>query len=360
MSKEIVLNWLSIEREATTQITELLKDSVWGTPGKGMLYTHCNVGHKATNISDPYFVTLKRHDNIMGLGCFCKYPVWNQDFEIDSYYIRYFSFKEAYHISQIAGQNRHTKKSHIKDELQLLLSSNGLAAPDKKTLFYAYVDPGNERSINLCNYFGFQPIRTYTTCLFSRMSPKPHTNVAKCSSEERSLVESLLKEQYANYNMFSTRNLFFEDNYYIIKDDNGEIVAGVQANSEHWKIIEMPGFSGKIILNVLPKLPVLNKLFNPDYRFVALEGLYVKKGHQQSLTALLESVLAIHKLSSGLIWLDTDSELYQMVSKLPKGLMNYFYDEKDVQIIAKPVNFRPSEVEALKEQAAYISAFDMT
>lgn len=360
MSKKTALNWLSIEQEATPQITDLLEKSVWGTPTKSMLYTHCNAKHKAANITAPYFVSLKRHEKIMGLGCFCNYQIWNQDTLLDSYYIRYFSFKDAYQIAHVTKQNKYAKKSHVKEELTTVLSTDGLATPDQKTLFYAYVDPGNERSINLCNHFGFHPIRSYTTCLFSRMSPKRHKDVTKCSTADKSTLAILLKDQYADYNMFSTRNLFFEDNYYVIKNADGEILAGVQANAEHWHIHEMPGFSGKLILNVLPKLPILNQLFNPDYRFVALEGLYLKEGHEQSLMALLESVLAIHQLKSALIWLDTDSKLYTTITDVPKGLMNYFYDEKEVQIIAKPINLDKQELDALKTQPAYISAFDMT
>lgn len=360
MANQKTFNWLSVEQSVNDQIIERLEACIWGTPDRSMLYKHCGVRHKASNISDPYFITLKRHNNIMGLGCFCRYPIQNQTLALDSYYIRYFSFKEAYQISHIIGQNKRKKKSHIKNELEQLLSTEGLAKPDQKTLFYAYVDPDNERSVNLCNHFGFLPIRQFTTCLFSRMSPKVHAKVERCSLQDQPIIEQLLKEQYKDYNLFSTRNLFFDNNYYVIKDEQGEIVAGVQANSEHWRIIEMPGFSGKLILNVLPKLPILNKLFNPDYRFVALEGLYVKPGHEQSLVKLLESVLAIHQLTSALLWLDADSQLYHQIMDLPKGLMNLFYHGEPVQIIAKAINLNSTEQEALTQQPAYISAFDMT
>ena len=65
-------NWLSIEQEVTPPIIEALNDTVWGTPNKSMRYRHCAIEHKAKNIIDPYFVSLKRHEKIMGLGCFCK------------------------------------------------------------------------------------------------------------------------------------------------------------------------------------------------------------------------------------------------------------------------------------------------
>lgn len=354
------LKWLTVDRKPSTQIIELLEANVLGEPNKSMRYQHQRLRPKITNIADPYFISVQRQQKIIGMGCFCKRPTWNVGKELNSFYIRYFNFRDGHRIAEAKGQGkRANKKSAIKEELKQLLAPSGLAA-NEKTLFYSYLDPKNERSANLCHYFGFQPIRQFTTCLFSRLSPKLHPKVAKCHPDEYTLVKTLLKKQYADYNMLSFENLFFEEDYYVIKDEEGKIVAGVQANFEHWKIIEMPDLFGKVVMKTLPKLPVLNKLFNPEYRFVALSGIYVKEGHEKSLAALLESVLHLHQFTSALLWLDVDSDLYHLISALPKGLMNYFYHGLTADVIANTVNLDEDEVLSLTQKPAYISAFDMT
>ena len=360
MEKEIVSKWLTIDRSPTEPIIELLEANVLGEPNKSMRYQHQRLRPKIEQIADPYFISVQRQNNIIGMGCFCKRPTWNQRKELTSFYIRYFNFRDGHRIAQANGQGKRTnKKSAIKEDLKQLLAPSGLAA-DQKALFYSYLDPKNERSANLCHYFGFRPIRQFTTCLFSRIYPKVHSQVSKYRPEERPVIEKILQQQYRNYNMLSFENLFFEDNYFVLRDSEGEILAGVQANYEHWKIIEMPDRFGKFIMKAAPKLPILNRLFHPDYKFVALSGIYVKEGHEQRLSDLFESVLGIHQLTSALLWLDVDSDLYQVVSNLPKGLMNRFYHGLTANVIAHTIHLDQEEVHSLTQKPAYISAFDMT
>jgi len=63
------------------------------------------------------------------------------------------------------------------------------------------------------------------------------------------------------------------------------------------------------MMHVVPKLPVIGKLFNPDYKFVFLECMFCKEGYEKELELLLESVLATYKVSSGIICLDPTSRL---------------------------------------------------
>ena len=353
------LRWLTIAHQPSAQVIELLENSTWGTPDKSMRYTHCDVSERIKNIEKPHFIQLQKGNNLIGLGCFCEYPVSIARQNTRSFYIRYFNFKESYQIEQVSSLRRSKKQSGIKNELFELLSHEGLSE-GQKTVFYAYVDPDNERSLSLCNFFGFRPIRTFTTCLFSRMKPKKSRNVAKYSLAEEETIKGLLQSKYVKYNMFSFRNLFYDGNYFVYKDENGEIIAGVHAHPVHWRIKDMPGTSGKFILNVIPKLPILNKLFSPDYKFVALEGLFVKQGREDALEVLLESILSEFQLTSALLWTDIGSTEYETFKKLPKGIMNAFYSENHVQVIAKTIGFSQKEERSLDTQPSYISSFDMT
>jgi hypothetical protein len=66
----------------------------------------------------------------------------------------------------------------------------------------------------------------------------------------------------------------------------------LQANPVRWKIKEMQGMSGGILLKVLPYIPIVKRLIKPEkYDFLAIEGLFVKHEYEEYLYDLLDGVL---------------------------------------------------------------------
>ena len=47
---------------------------------------------------------------------------------------------------------------------------------------------------------------------------------------------------------------------YFVWEENGEVLAGVEVKSIHWAIKSIPGLGGKIIVNVIPKLPFISHI----------------------------------------------------------------------------------------------------
>jgi len=58
-----------------------------------------------------------------------------------------------------------------------------------------------------------------------------------------------------------------------VLEKEGEILAGVQAHPQQWKFVNLPGWSGKFILNILPNIPIAKRLFNAKHhKFLCFES----------------------------------------------------------------------------------------
>ena len=89
------------------------------------------------------------------------------------------------------------------------------------------------------------------------------------------------------------------------------------------------------MMNIIPHIPFIRRLFNPKYRFVFLEAIYCKPGHEHQLEALFESVMARNKVNSALLCLDPKSKIYTSLSKINLGLIHKIMGEKAIEIFAK-------------------------
>ena len=66
--------------------------------------------------------------------------------------------------------------------------------------------------------------------------------------------------------------------------------------------------------------PILERLFHPEeFRHLVFDAIYCKKGKEDKLAALFESVCAFEGYLTGLTWLDDRSELFD---KLRSGRKN--------------------------------------
>jgi hypothetical protein len=350
----------NIARFPVHEILQLLNKNVIGTPGQGMLYQHLKVNEKIFKISEPYFVNLIKKDHILGTCCFCHRKTINNSREIDSFYIRYFSFKEGFR--QKVPSKRYIKRNGtIKTGMEKILQGRGLNKSAKDKFYhYAYVDPRNLRSSKLCGEFGFEEVRKFSTIIFNRIRPQDYPQVTPVSHDQLSNVAVLLKDFYKDYNMFSMENLFGDRHYYIVKDHEGRIVAGTQVNPDHWKIIALPGLLGKVILNTFSTIPYLKRLFNKDYRFLTFEGIYYATGCESYLQILFESLLARYRVNSAMIWIDTETPLYKTIKSLKLGLVSKLNKEVRAQVICRFFNFSAEEKKLFKSGPAYISGIDLT
>ncbi len=296
-----------------------------------MLYQHVNVREKVSSLANPTFYNLYIRDKLYGTISFSKRKVYNSGHKQHGFYIRYFTFLDQLRSSN--QTNRRGRKSEIREEVHRLMNGEGLGI-EKELLLYAYVDTENIRSKRLIDEFGFQKVGTFHTIPFSRLFPKASQSVEKLDSKDWDNLQTMLKQHYSKHQLFTLDQLQGKGNYFVIRK-NGEVVCGVQGVYDQWRVVDLPGYAGKIMMRLIPQLPLIKKLFNPDYRFVFLEAIYCKPGFEKTMAELFESVLDHYQSNSGIICLDPTSHLYPMIKQIPLGLTHKIMGEKEIEIVMK-------------------------
>jgi hypothetical protein len=370
-----ILNFKGLEVKvsdyANEGIINILNHAVQGSEG-GLRFSLQNIESKIEAYTDQIrFVSLYKKDEITGTIGACFRISGQGPLRFPSTYIRYLAFQSTY---QTDTRFRRRGKAVIKQEkdisfkqktLEIFSKPHLLKLPDvfenDKHIMYAFIENMNERSKNLVNQAGYDYIRSFLTVAFSRFSPKSDNRVSRLKDEEKKVMEQLLSEYYRDYSFFTTEYAFYNNNYYVLKEDN-EIVAGVCAIPTSYKVYEMPGIWGWVIMKVLPDFPYFRRLFRPgEFRYLVFDAIYCKKGKETVLANLFESVCAEKGFNTGLTWLDDRSGLYDKMRTCVKlGALNRMLNAKPGLVYTRFVNLAQEEKEKFYDAPAYISGFDFS
>lgn len=328
------------------EIKQLLEETVYGT--KGLLYSHLDVIERSNALKEGHFHGLWRGESLIALAVYCGRKLSHEGEEINGRYIRFFSVKKT---EQSKGLGR---------LLTSCIEQHYYAQGNNPTLFYAYIDNKNLRSMKVSGHFNGQLCGHFDTYLFSRFSPRRSARVRKAMEADKPAILEILKKQYDGYAEFHTDYIFYNDNYYVLEQD-GEVVAGIQSNPVRWKIVNIPGFQGFLMKHILPALPYINRLFNPKvFRFSALEGIFYRD-NPLVLEELISHCLAEQKNHTAMFWADVnDSYLQQLAKRCNLGFVSKVQHNPRVNFIIIPYLMSDAQVQVLHEQPKYISAFDVT
>jgi hypothetical protein len=357
---------------ANDGILEILNHAVQGSEG-GLRFSLQNIAPRIAAYKDQIrFVSLYKKNHITGTVGSCFRVSGQGALRFPTSYLRYLAFQSTYQTD--IGWRRRRHKDIIKPEkddnfkqktLEIfgkphLLDLNDVFEGDKH-IMYAFIESMNERSKNLVHQAGYEYIRSFLTVAFSRFSPEPDSRVTKLREEERSEMELLLRQFYKEYSFFSTDYSFFGDKYYILKE-GGEIIAGVSAIPSVYKVFDVPGIWGWVMMKVLPKTPYFRRLFRPgEFRYLVFDAIYCKKGHESKLGELFESACAAEGFHTGLTWLDDHSELYDNMRTVVKmGALNRMLNAKPGLVYSRFINLTEAEKEGFYNAPAYISGFDFS
>jgi len=278
MSKSLEI--IKIERAANEQVIELLDANVIGTPGKSMVYRHNNVRKKVANIPNPYFANLSIRNRLYGTICLSKRNVFSCGKPHQAFYLRYFTFRESFRSSN-PNDNSGNSSNKIREEVANLMNGAGLDYDgdlprwQAGLVLYAYVDKDNIRSRRLIEEFGFEKMGDFNVIPFSRFYPKSNPNVEILAPEHIDKFKGILKNFYGKEQLTTLDHVGANGKYFVIRDKD-EFVCGVQAIPDSWEIKELPGVTGKIMMGIMPRLPVIGRLFKPQYNFVFLESSTAK------------------------------------------------------------------------------------
>lgn len=328
------------------EVAEFFKHINWGS--EGAVYERKNITELLPQLHQAHLVTVEAHNQIQATAIFCHSDVTVAGQLFICEYIRYFAASD-----EIKGRKL---IKHFAGKVMELVREGD----QKKTIFIGCVEKGNIRSYKVVENAGYKPIGLLTVNAFSRFFPQEDKRIERVrTSEEKTEILSLLKKQYSHHSLVHFNYIFNGDNYFVIREQ-GEIVAGCQFHLAQWKINQMPGLSGKIIMHVLPVTPLINRLFNPKkFQFLAIEGIYFKEGHIHTLLQLLEGLLHQEKINAALFWFAEDCPYRAQLLKTGKlGLLHSFVKNSGARVMASYKNLSEEEIRLVESYPQFASAFD--
>ena len=360
-----------VSDHANEGILDILNNAVQGSEG-GLRFSLQNIAPRIEAYRDRIrFVSLYKKNKVTGTVGACFRMSGQGKLRFPSSYLRYLAFQTTYQADLNWRKRRKARQGSESDDsfkhktLEIfskphLLELDNVFEGDKHVM-YAFVESMNERSKNIVSQAGYDNIRSFLTVAFSRFSPKPDPRVARLKEDEKQSMESLLLEYYRDYSFFSTDHIFFEERYYVLKE-RGEIVAGVLAIPSSYKVYDVPGVWGWVMMKVLPKTPYFRRLFRPgEFRYLVFDAIYHKKGYEKLLAPLFESACHAEGFHTGLTWLDDRSNLFDSVrTEVKMGALNRMLNAKPGLVYTRFINMTAEEKDLFYDAPAYISGFDFS
>ena len=335
---------ITLQHTPDIKSVDLLKHTLWGT--KETVYQHLDTEEHIAKVPDPVFFDLDKNDERIGTCCFSKRTTHGQTYDV--WYSRYF----AIDAKRQGGVFGYMILKHIRKYFEQNIQ--------QPSIFYAYVDASNIRSHKLVTHTGFKRIRSFETLTFSRLYPKKDKQVTLLALEDKEYMTDLLEGAYRDYLFCNFDPSFFDGKYYVLKTE-GEILAGIRVHKAHWVIKRLAGWSGSVIIKLLPYVPVLSRLFNPrSFTFAAFDGVYCKSGHEKEFFILMESVCASLNVSTGIMWLDSGSELYHRLKDAGDwGIMDKLKENIPADVVAAFKHIPEDAQKKIAMHPAYISVADI-
>ena len=375
MIEKTIINYKGLEVKisdyANEGIIDILNHAVQGSEG-GLRFSLLDVASRIAAYKNQIrFVSLYKKSQITGTVGACFRISGQGALRYPTSYIRYLAFHSLYQSDikrkrKIRTAIRPEKDDNFKQKTLEIFSKPHMLELDNvfegdKHVMYAFLESMNERSRSLVTQAGYEYIRSFLTVAFSRISPSKDPCVTKVGDEDKKRMESLLLDYYRDYSFFSTDYAFYGDRYYVLKEDN-EIIAGVSAIPSAYKVYDIPGVWGWVIMKVLPHMPFFRRLFSPgEFRYLVFDAIYCREGREKELARLFESACAAEGFNTGLTWLDDRGGLFDKIrGEVNMGPLNRMLNAKPGQVFARFINLTEKEKEAFYNAPAYISGFDFS
>lgn len=336
---------LSKEQGIPPEVVAFLESVTWGTDGA--LYEHLDTADHIRRLADPYLLLLRKEGEIAMTAIFSRRIGRTGHLELPFYFVRYFAASPIIRGTGIIKRYGPAMMSGIRE------------GETSKTVFMGIIEAGNHRSMKVATAAGQKPIATIHTVGFSRFFPKDDPRVHPIQEDEKELIRGLIDGQYSGHSMVHHHTLFDRTGYFVLEVD-GEIVAGAQVQEGNWRMRGMPGLMGRLVMKVLPRLPLLRRIFNPnDFRFLSFEYIYLKPGHEKALYRLLEALLHRFGRNSALLWFDERAPLYHTFRKRGRlGIIDRFTRGTKVYIMASFVHLTPEEEDLVADKPWFTTGFD--
>jgi hypothetical protein len=329
-----------IREEYTPEILALLTKTSLGT--NGAKYQLLDTKTRIQELDNPLFLSVERNQKAIGNITFCKRD--------KNWYIRYFAFDSLFQKKD-ANQFKNNTQSRFKQEI--LAFFNQLCEQDQ-VRFYAYIDPLNQRSLEMSKTFGFKAIGKITTQTYSRFYPSKKLKIS--ISEDEIFNQQQLDSRF-NKHSFYFSNQSKKAPFYVSYNEKNEIIAFAKITRVHWKIERLPGKLGKLQSSILPYIPWMKKIiYPPSHHFLAIDSVWIQEDNPQLLSDFFESILAEEKQHLLFWWVDEREQLFtHSKNQISWGIFHKILKNPSVHVVQK------TNTETIENSTApfYISAFDL-
>ncbi len=361
----------TLETAPPPELIDHIESTYLGTPG-GLQYHHTTGIPKLKKLSNCYFVFLRRSGNMLGSIGYVLRDTRAGEQVYRSWLVRYFSIKAPMRTDQ--KRRKQLKKRPIRDRSVSLIKDvanffhdnpQRLIDPDikevPKAILYSLVEKNNVRSRNFAEIGGYEKTGDVVSFMFSRLKKRRNIEVAKLQPEEQPMMRSLLRDFYKGHAFYVEDNLFQDDGYYVLLE-NGEIVAGLQANEEIWEISTIGNTTLDRIIRMVTRIPFIGRRFRyEEMKFLGIEGIWFKEGRGDAVYRLLEGVLAHKDHYLALMIMDTRAPEYLNFKKRKKlGPVHTVLGAFEADFYARFYAFPETEKAEVAARPAYISIYDNT
>ena len=319
-----------------------------------------------------YFVFLRRSGKMLGSIGYALREAHAGEATYTCWLVRYFAIKAPLRSNKVT--RKQLSRRPVKDRSASLIkvaanffhdNPERLIDPETteipKAILYCLVEKKNERSRNFAEIGGYEKTGDVVSFMFSRLRQRKRAGVERLNHDEVPEMRSLLREFYSDHAFYLDDNLFLNDDYYVLRE-NGEIVAGLQANEEMWEIKTIGNATVDQLIKFLTRIPFIGKRFRyEEMRFLGVEGIFFREGRGDAVYTLLEGVLALKDQYLALMIMDTRSRVYLNFMKYKRlGPVNTVLGPFDGDIYTRFYSFPEEEKKKVSAMPAYISIFDNT
>lgn len=349
---EVVYHQRQIRIELSSFPTQeaifLLEKANYGTTG--IRYQQTGQRIKLADICPALCFHLFEEDRLAGFFCLDPRQVTWSGKVVTGYYGRYFAIDADSQgkslgtllIEQVAAFVR--KHSH------------------SPSIIYVYVEGRNVRSVKCFTRSGYRLLSECQTFVFRRFFPRKLYRVVQASALELEQIRQEIATANAESQFFTPSRIGYQEDYYLCFDGD-RLIGGVQANEVTWKFNAMPGISGKVMMNILPFLPVVNRLFQPRYKFLAIDSLHLHSDDRPSgrrrgeVTRMIESILAHKQLHTAIC--QTDVTFHRLLAGEIAGLLSGYQENVRTGLYGLLLHL-PEPERKLADNECFISSFDFT
>lgn len=333
------------EQGISPEVKAFLESIEWGS--EGAVYQRHDMSERLYSLPDPYLILLRDEDRIAGTAIFNKRTGNTHGKELPFYYVCFFASSPHIRGKGLIKKYGAQFMTKIRED------------ETDPAVYMGVIERGNHGSFKVSQNAGYEVISHLQTIGFSRYFPKQDARFRKARPDEYGLLRDLLHERYSDHALVHFTHLFMRGDYYVL-EEQGQLLAGAQAHPARWEIQRMPGFSGKLIMNVLPHVPLIRRLYNPkDFRFLSFEGLFYPPGRIDILHRLLESILAHKNCHTAMLFLDERSPLYSALIDYGRlGLVRQFTKDANARIVASFEHMDAALEKQLRTLPWYTTGFD--